>query len=53
MDLGDLGQPGLQSEFEGSQGYTEKSYLEKKKHRKKEKKTYNLKHSEGGCKVGS
>jgi hypothetical protein len=29
MDFWVLGQPGLQSEFEGSQGYTEKCCLEK------------------------
>jgi hypothetical protein len=30
------GQPGLQSEFQDSQGYTEKPCLEKEKERKKE-----------------
>jgi hypothetical protein len=31
------GQPGLQSEFQDSQGYTEKSCLEKPKKKKKKK----------------
>jgi hypothetical protein len=32
------GQPGLQSEFQDSQGYTEKPYLEKQKEKKKKEK---------------
>jgi hypothetical protein len=36
------GQPGLQSEFQDSQGYTEKPYLQKQKNKKtKTKKTKN------------
>jgi hypothetical protein len=34
------GQPGLQSEFQDSQGYTEKPCLEKPKKKKKKKKIY-------------
>jgi hypothetical protein len=33
-----LGQPGLQSEFQDSQGYTEKPCLEKNQKKKKKKK---------------
>jgi hypothetical protein len=35
-DFGVRGQPGLQSEFQDSQGYTEKPCLEKTKKNKKE-----------------
>jgi hypothetical protein len=38
-------QPGLQSEFQGSQGYTEKSCFKKKKKKKKPKKKKNPKTS--------
>jgi hypothetical protein len=34
------GQPGLHSEFQDSQGYTEKPCLKKKKKRKKRKRNY-------------
>jgi hypothetical protein len=37
-DLSVEGQPGLQSEFQGSQGYTEKPCLKKNKKNKKNKK---------------
>jgi hypothetical protein len=37
-DFGVRGQPGLQSEFQDSQGYTEKSCLEKKIKKKRKKK---------------
>jgi hypothetical protein len=36
-DFGVRGQPGLQSEFQDSQGYTEKTCLEKAKKKKKKK----------------
>jgi hypothetical protein len=36
VDFWVRGQPGLQSEFQDSQGYTEKSYLEKPKTEKKQ-----------------
>jgi hypothetical protein len=39
VDLWVRGQPGLQSEFQDSQGYTEKPCLEKQKKNKKQKKT--------------
>jgi hypothetical protein len=41
------GQPGLQSEFQDSQGYTEKPCLEKNKNKKQNKQTNrtNLSHS--------
>jgi hypothetical protein len=38
------GQPGLQSEFQDSQGYTEKPCLEKKKTKTKNKKTKQASH---------
>ena len=38
MDFWVQGQPGLQSEFKDSQGYTEKPCLEKKTKNKKQKK---------------
>jgi hypothetical protein len=38
VDFWVRGQPGLQSEFQDSQGYTEKSCLEKPKEKKKRKK---------------
>jgi hypothetical protein len=38
-DFGVRGQPGLQSEFQDSQGYTEKPCLEKKKQKTKNKQT--------------
>jgi hypothetical protein len=37
VDFWVRGQPGLQSEFQDSQGYTEKPYLEKPKKKKKKK----------------
>jgi hypothetical protein len=37
VDLWVQGQPGLQGEFQDSQGYTEKSYLEGKRKRKRKK----------------
>jgi hypothetical protein len=40
VDLWVRGQPGLQSEFQDSQGYTEKSCLEKPKKKKKKKKKW-------------
>ena len=44
LDLWVQGQPGLQSEFQDSQGYTEKPCLEKaKKKKKKKKKTLKIK----------
>jgi hypothetical protein len=39
VDFWVRGQPGLQSEFQDSQGYTEKPCLEKRKKKKKEHKT--------------
>jgi hypothetical protein len=39
VDFWVRGQPGLQSEFQDSQGYTEKPCLEKPKKKKKKKKT--------------
>jgi hypothetical protein len=38
-DFGVQGQPGLQSEFQDSQGYTEKPYLEKAQNKTKQKKS--------------
>jgi hypothetical protein len=39
MNFGVGGQPGLQSEFQDSQGYTEKPCLEKPKNKTKNKQT--------------
>jgi hypothetical protein len=39
VDFWVLGQPGLQSEFQDSQGYTEKACLEKQKTKNKKQKT--------------
>jgi hypothetical protein len=45
VDFWDQGQPGLQSEFQDSQGYTEKPWLEKTKQNKT--KQYKKKSGEG------
>jgi hypothetical protein len=48
VDFRVQGQPGLQSEFQDSQGYTEKSCLEKQK-TKKQNKTKNTGYLMFGC----
>jgi hypothetical protein len=42
VDFWVRGHPGLQSEFQDSQGYTEKPCLEKPKKKKKKKKEFNI-----------
>jgi hypothetical protein len=52
VDFWVQGQPGLQSEFQNSQGYTEKSCLEKQNEKKKESLAFNVWH-EVSCRDGA
>jgi hypothetical protein len=48
VDFWVRGQPGLQSEFQDSQGYTEKPWLKKKKKKKKKSRKEKKKKSQRG-----